>query len=93
MSHIRGDEYMQTTQLYVELVLIGMESLFGFCILMSDILGKEIIYQWISKIESLGGTIVSIGACYIVGLVFDRFADIVFQKKEKEKKVDWLLKV
>ena len=75
---------METTSLYVELIIIGLETLTwitSFSILFTDIEHISIIKD---IFEKLPASIFVLGIMYVLGLVFDRFADIVFKKTERK---------
>lgn len=77
---------METTALYVEYIVIGMETLSWIVMSILIIVGdsfKDIIKYCISNILS---SIVVIIACYVLGLVTDRIADDFFEKRRKKIK-------
>lgn len=77
---------METTALYVEYIVIGMETLSWIVMTIFIIIGdsfKEIIKYCISNIlPSIAAVIV----CYVLGLVTDRIADKLFEKRRKNIK-------
>ena len=73
---------MQTTQLYVELIIIGLEGSIGIAFTFISLFGFEKFNKLISYLNTLPATIIAIGFLYILGLLLDRFADLVFQKLE-----------
>lgn len=77
---------METTALYVEYIVIGMETLSWILMSMFIIVGesfKQIIKYCISNILP---SIVVIIVCYVLGLVTDRIADKLFEKRRKNIK-------
>ncbi|MCL2488427.1 MAG: hypothetical protein FWE80_07065 [Oscillospiraceae bacterium] len=82
---------MQTTKLYVELVIIGLESFFCILLTILSIIriegAKKIISFFgnssMSTAVSASIALIFLGSLYIMGVVFDRLADIVFQPLEK----------
>ena len=83
MDQERGVDSMETTALYVELVIIGLEvSLWitSFSIYFTDV---KYFPQMIETMEKLPVSILLIGVMYILGLIFDRAADTLFAPVEK----------
>lgn len=83
---------MATTSLYVELIIIGLETMIwiaSFSIWITDIKYISVIKE---VIEKLPASIFMLGILYILGLVFDRVADIVFSKVEKQMRTSSGLK-
>lgn len=77
---------METTALYVEYIVIGMETLSWIVMSIFIIVGdsfKEIIKYCITNILP---SIIVIIVCYILGLVTDRIADKLFEKRRKNIK-------
>lgn len=77
---------METTALYVEYIVIGMETLSWIVMSIFIIVGdsfKEVIKYCVSNILS---SIVVIIVCYVLGLVTDRIADKLFEKRRKNIK-------
>ena len=75
---------MGTTALYVELVIIGLETamwIAAFSIYLTDV-------QYISLIGKLLGilpaSVLLLGILYILGLITDRVADYLFDKEENK---------
>lgn len=73
---------MEVTQIYAELVVIGMENVTGFLILLANIVGIDAVLNVCSKLDSAIGVVIAICLFYISGLLCDRFADILFQSTE-----------
>lgn len=77
---------METTALYVEYIVIGMETLSWIIMTVFIIIGhsfKEILKYCISNILP---SIIVIILCYVLGLVTDRIADKLFEKRRKNIK-------
>ena len=75
---------MGTTSLYVELVIVGLETITwisSFSIFLTDIKYISVIKGLIEKLPS---SIFLLGIMYILGLIFDRISDWLFKKKEKQ---------
>jgi|GEM_PF-2285293 len=73
---------METTKLYVEPILIGLQSSIGILFVIINILGLEAsekIFELLNKPPIL---VVLLGGFYIIGLIVDRFADLIFEKTE-----------
>ena len=77
---------MSTTSLYVELVVIGFQVLAWFALLFDSIkisLMKNIL-------NSVNGTLLIFAAvipAYILGMIFDRVADVVFSRTETKIRI------
>ena len=77
---------MQTTKLYVEYIVIGMESLVWIVLLVLMCLGKSSLVFFDYCIQNLLTSIFMIGACYVLGLLMDRVADRLTDKKKRRIK-------
>lgn len=77
---------MQTTKLYVEYIVIGMESLVWIVLLVLMCLGKSSLVFFDYCIQNLLTSIFMIGACYVLGLLTDRVADRLTDKKKRRIK-------
>lgn len=73
---------METTQLYVELIIIGIEGFIWMCAFLVDIIGYEAASILAYILGNFSASLLLVGIVYIIGILIDRFADIVFQKKE-----------
>lgn len=77
---------MQTTKLYVEYIVIGMETLIWIALVILLILDQPAIVIFDYCIQNLLTSIFVLGACYVLGLLVDRVADQLTQEtKEKIK--------
>ena len=75
---------MGTTSLYVELIIIGLETMMwivSFSIRLTDIKYISII---VKIVETLPSSIFLLGIMYILGLIFDRVSDLIFKKTENQ---------
>lgn len=80
---------METTELYVEYIIIGMETFLwitmGTFLIIGDIFSDIISYC----ITNLLPSIMTIGLCYILGLITDRVADLFFEKRKQKIKIKY----
>lgn len=74
---------MKTTELYVEYIIIGMETLTWLVLLFLIIVGKDMLYFLDYCVEKVFPTIVLMGVCYVLGLVTDRIADGIYEKRRR----------
>ncbi|MBD2465132.1 hypothetical protein H6G89_29425 [Oscillatoria sp. FACHB-1407] len=74
---------MSTTELFVELIIIGMGSAIWIFLLIGSIFGLS----WIdsNQLLSLPALIPFLALTYVVGIVFDRIADTLFERIWAEK--------
>lgn len=77
---------MQTTKLYVEYIVIGMEALVWIVLLVLLIIGKSAVVLLDYCIKNLLTSLFMIGACYVLGLLVDRIADTLTDGKKKQIK-------
>lgn len=75
---------MGTTQLYVELILIGMESFAWIVIFLADIVGEKVFAVSLDMLRNFGSSVLMIGLLYILGLFCDRLADMLLWRTEKK---------
>ena len=73
---------MNTTNFFVELIVIGLHTMIGLCSFVLAFTGLPNID--IEKFLTIYLAILIIGMAYVVGIIMDRFADDVFDKKDKE---------
>lgn len=73
---------METTQLYIELIIIGLETFGWISIFIVNIVGEKVISDFSGILNSLSSSLLLIGVLYIIGVLVDRFADMVFQNGE-----------
>lgn len=77
---------MQTTKLYVEYIIIGMETLMWIMLLVLLLLGKSVLCFFDYCIRNFLTSIFMIGVCYILGLLTDRVADELTDEKKNSIK-------
>ena len=77
---------MSTTSLYIELVIIGFESIVWMCSFATWLTEEKSFHIVMTIFEKLPATVIIIGLMYIVGTTFDRFAKIVFKHSEEQIK-------
>ena len=73
---------MNTTDLYVEYVVIGLETLCWIFLVLYIIIGDAFLGFLSYCISNIFPTIFLIGVCYVLGLVTDRFVDHLFEKRK-----------
>ncbi len=73
---------METTQLYIELIIIGLESFVWISICIINIIGNKVISYFSNVLNNFSSSLLLIGILYIIGILIDRLADMVFQKGE-----------
>lgn len=73
---------METTQLYVELIIIGIEGFIWMCTFLVDIIGYEAKGFLAYILGNFSASLFLVGILYVIGILVDRFADIIFRKKE-----------
>jgi len=77
---------MQTTQLFVEFVLIGLEFSISLGLILSCLIGIEKMKSLISLFQSAPMAVVLIGLLYILGIIFDGFSYSLFSLCMKIRK-------
>ena len=77
---------METTVLYAELIIIGLETSMWLAMFSIHWGGSQIkdILQY--TIEKLPAAIMLLGILYIIGLIFDRIVDVLYDKFEKKQR-------
>ena len=73
---------METTKLYIELIIIGLQSSVGVVFTLINIIGLEMSKKMIALLDKFLISILLLGVFYILGLIVDRFSDSLFQKLE-----------
>lgn len=73
---------MSTTSLFVELIVIGVGTLAVLMLIIMSIFG----YEWIiwDKLTSLTMLIPLLSITYLLGIVIDRFADLIYSNWSKK---------
>ena len=73
---------MDTTKLYVEYIVIGMETL-GWIVLILISLLKGAMLNFLDYCtKNIVFTIILISVCHILGLITDRASDRIFEKQK-----------
>lgn len=73
---------METTQLYIELIIIGLESFAWISICVINIIGNKVLSYYSNILNNFSSSLLLVGILYIIGVLIDRLADIIFQKSE-----------
>lgn len=73
---------METTQLYIELIIIGLESSIWMCMFLINIIGNKVLNVISDILNNFSSSILFIGILYVIGILIDRLADILFQESE-----------
>lgn len=73
---------METTQLYIELIIIGLETFIWMGIFLINIIGNEIVNVFNEIVNKFSSSLLLIGILYVIGILMDRLADMIFQKGE-----------
>lgn len=73
---------LSTTSLYIELAIIGLETLLGLHFIGKCLGFNTALIKTIS--ESTYSSIIFIGAIYVIGLIFDRIADWILKPVERK---------
>ena len=75
---------MNTTNFYIELLVIGTHSLIGFSLfVLSYIDPKKIDFP---KLLSINSALIILAIAYIIGIIVDRLSDRLLVKKDKRIK-------
>lgn len=77
---------METTQLYVELIIIGLETSIWMCAFFINIIGKQILSMVANILDNFASSLFLVGIIYIIGLIMDRFLNFLYQKIKKRIK-------
>jgi hypothetical protein len=77
---------MKTTEVFVEQVIIGVLLLFTSALLISEDLFSSVVNL------DLGGAIILLGGVYLLGIVYDRFADTLLQDLEQHHRLRFAFK-
>lgn len=73
---------METTKLYVEYIVVGMETLAIIFLVIFIIIGDAFLPIIKYCIKNIVPSIIMLGWCYILGLIVDRIADIIYDKRK-----------
>ena len=74
---------MQTTSVYIELVIIGAEVctwVFTIFALIDD----RVVSALKNGLSFAPTALIFLGVCYVVGIIFDRIANMIFKSQEKK---------
>lgn len=77
---------MTTTSLYVELVIIGMQTITWLALAL-DCVQPGIIATCLDSKNTVVIAVLLLGTAYIVGIIFDRLANAVYQKVDDKIRV------
>ena len=83
-----GDK-LSTTKLYVEYIIIGMETLGWILLILISILKNEMLNFLDYCIRNITSTIIIVGICYILGLITDRVSDSLLDSRKKRIKAKY----
>lgn len=77
---------MKTTELYVEYVIIGLETLLWIICSLYIIVGRKILVILDYCVQNLLPSIIIICGCYILGIITDRASDLLLTKRKMQIK-------
>ncbi|MCL2217259.1 MAG: hypothetical protein FWB91_09620 [Defluviitaleaceae bacterium] len=69
---------MTMTSLYVELIIIGIQTSIWMVLIVANIIGVDALAGFLPLVSSVPFFTLLLGLFYIIGMVFDRFADWVY---------------
>lgn len=75
---------MESTLLYVEMIIIGVETFIWMFIFFINIVGNKSFTIITSILNSLTSSLLLIGCLYIIGILMDRLSDIIFESTENK---------
>lgn len=75
---------METTKMYIELIVVGLETFVWICMFLVDIVGNKIISVLEKILNNFSVSLLLIGILYVIGVLIDRLTDIIFQKFENK---------
>lgn len=84
---------METTKLYVEYIVVGMETLAIIFLVIFIIIGNAFLPIIKYCIKNIVPSIIMLGWCYILGLIVDRIADIIYDKRKISLITSWFCRV
>ena len=88
----QGGLLMNTTELYVEYIIIGLETLCWIILLFFINIG-ELMSNFLKYCASnIFPSIILMGVCYILGLITDRLSDRIFENRKKKIKQKYPIK-
>lgn len=71
---------MATTQLYIELIVIGLETFIWMWVFLVNIAGQSIMNIFDKVPRNLSSSLFFIGILYIMGIIMEGLAEIIFLK-------------
>lgn len=74
---------METTKMYIELLIIGLESSLWMWFFYLNLLRKNISSFNYELLNNLSFSLIMLGIIYIIGVFIDRLSDMLFEKLEK----------
>ena len=77
---------METTQLYVELIIIGLETSIWMCVFFVNIIGKQIMSMFADILNNFASSLVLVGIIYIIGLIMERLSNLLYKRIKKKIK-------
>jgi len=83
---------VQTTQLYVELIIIGLQGSLGLFLLAICLFGWDKVQKAFPFFAYTSSVVLLIGFFYLLGLFIDRFADLLMKNEEKELRAEKSIK-
>lgn len=78
---------METTALYVELIIIGLETSLWITSFIIYLTNLSILKYVGILLEKLPASILLLGIFYVLGMIFDRIADLTFTKSENKIRI------
>lgn len=76
--------FMESTLLYVEMIIIGIETFIWMCMFFINIIGNKSFTIIFNVLNNLTSSLILIGCLYIIGILMDRLSDIVFENTENK---------
>lgn len=89
MNDRKGDTHMSTTKLYVEYIVVGLETLFWVAMVPVIILGEPAVEFIRYCTTNAFPAIILIGVCYILGIEMDRFSDAMLKRYCNQVKINY----
>lgn len=75
---------MESTLLYVEMIIIGVETFIWMCMFFINIIGNKSLTIIANILNNLTSSLLLIGCLYIIGILMDRLSDIIFESTENK---------
>lgn len=83
---------MNTTELYVEYIIIGLETLCWIILLFFINIGEMMSNFLKYCVSNIFPSIILMGVCYVLGLITDRLSDRIFENRKKKIKQKYPIK-